>query len=90
MRQYVGTYEREMVAIEVTRDGAALRIQGRPRKPPEGWEEFPTPPPLIAGFTERDRLLVFDGAGKGSRGTFIRNSDGSIGWLRFGQLAQRM
>jgi CubicO group peptidase (beta-lactamase class C family) len=88
--EYVGTYEQEMMATDVTREGAALQVQMRPLAPPKGWERAPTPPPLRAGFTAPDRLIVLDGPAKGMRATFIRNSDGDIEWLRLlSRLARR-
>ncbi len=87
--EYVGTYDSEMMATDVTRDGAALQVQMRPLKPPKGWEAGPTPPPLRAGFTAPDRLIVLDGPAKGMRATFIRNANGDIEWLRRSRLSRR-
>lgn len=87
--EYVGIYEREMTAIDVTREGAALQVQIRPLSPPKGWEAGPTPPPLRAGFIAPDHLIILDGPAKGMRATFIRNADGDIEWLRLSRLARR-
>ena len=89
--EYVGTYERETVAIEVARDGTGLRIQVRPLKSPPGWDRVPPPPPMRASFTESDRLVVLEGPGQGMRGTFLRSPDGAIEWFRENlRLARRM
>ena len=42
----------------------------------------PKPAPMAFAPCEKDRLLVVDGPFKGAKADFIRQQDGSIGWLR--------
>ncbi len=82
--EYLGTYEREMITLEVQRKEKGLEVDARLRKPPEGWEQPIQLPPTPIGFYDSDRLIALDGLNKGGRGAFIRNSDGGIEWLRWG------
>ncbi len=84
LNEYVGTYEREMIALEVRPREKGLEVDVRLRKPPEGWDVPPQLPPTPIGFYDSDRLIALDGLNKGGRGAFIRGSDGAIEWLRWG------
>ena len=87
--EYAGTYEREMFALEVRREGSTLTLDVEPRTPPAGWEPIVQLPPASLGFVEPDRAIVLDGFQKGARGTFIRDRAGAIEWLRWGHRLHR-
>jgi len=36
------------------------------------------------GFTAQDQVIGLDGPGAGTPADFLRTSNGTIGWLRFG------
>ncbi|UCC54304.1 MAG: hypothetical protein JSV68_10100, partial [Anaerolineaceae bacterium] len=50
----------------------------------------PAPPPFTLGMIEEDRLMILDGPMKSSKVDIIRESDGSIGWLRAGRIHKRV
>jgi CubicO group peptidase (beta-lactamase class C family) len=88
--EYAGSYEREMVRLEVTRDGDRLLAVSTPLARPEDWEAGPPIPPVRLGVLEdRDAFVVLDGAGAGGRGRFIRGDDDAIEWLRWGGRVHR-
>ncbi len=85
LEEYVGTYEREMVRLELTRDGDHLLAQGTPLTRPEDWQAPPTAPPVTVGLLEdRDAFIILEGGNSGGRGRFIRDAEGAIEWLRWG------
>ena len=43
-----------------------------------------TPPPVRAVLLDSDTLLALDPPFEGTRGEFLRDTDGTIAWLRFG------
>lgn len=91
IEEYTGTYEREMVRIELERDGDRLTAQVTPLVRPEGWEASPPPPPVQIGLLEdHDAYIILEGGSTGSRGRFIRDANGQIEWMRWGgRLARR-
>ena len=83
--EVAGSYEREMVRVDLERSGERLVARVTPLKRPEGWEGGPPPPPVQVGLLEdRDAYVVLEGGSAGSRGRFIRDADGRIEWLRWG------
>jgi hypothetical protein len=44
----------------------------------------PPGPPFTVDLAEKDRMVIMDGPAKGWTIDFIRKSDGSIGWMRYG------
>ena len=85
LEDYVGIYEREMVRLELTRDGDHLLAEGTSLTRPEDWEAAPTAPPVAVGLLEdRDAFIVLEGGNSGGRGRFIRDAEGAIEWLRWG------
>ena len=83
--EYAGTYEREMVRIELERSGERLTAHITPLVRPEGWEAGPPPPPLPIGLLQDpDAYVILEGASRGTRGRFIRNESGALEWLRWG------
>jgi len=91
IEEYVGTYEREMVRIELERVGDRLSAQVTPLVRPEGWEASAPPPPVRIGLLEdHDAYVILEGGSTGSRGRFIRDTSGQIEWIRWGgRLARR-
>ena len=92
LREYVGRYERPLNDAEIALDGDALTLTitykaGFPT------EDVPPPPPVGPSrcvACETDRLLVLEGPLKESTLDFLRNEDGSIGWLRTNRLHRRV
>lgn len=84
LREYVGTYEREMITLEVRGRGEGLEVDAVLQKPPKGWEARLKPPPTGIDFYSPDRVIAQDGLLKGARGSFVRGGDGAIEWLRWG------
>ena len=84
LEDYVGTYEREMITLQVGRVETGLEVQVLPRTPPEGWEPSLPLPPARLGLYAPDRMIALEGPNEGGRGTLIRGSDGEIEWLRWG------
>jgi CubicO group peptidase (beta-lactamase class C family) len=84
---YVGRYSRPFADIELGMLGGELVGQVRYKKAGFSAKDSlppPAPPSMSLALCEKDRLLVLDGPSKGARSEFVRKSDGSIGWLRFG------
>ena len=50
----------------------------------------PPPPPFTLDLVEKDRLMVLHGPNKSAKADIIRNTDGSIGWLRFGRIHKKV
>jgi hypothetical protein len=83
--EYAGTYEREMVRIELKRSGDRLTAHLTPLVRPAGWEASAPRPPLAVGLLEDpDAYVILEGASRGTRGRFIRNESGTLEWLRWG------
>ena len=82
--EYAGLYRRPMADVEVVIESGRLMLrrtlrQGVPTR------DSPLPPPgrpVSYGLYSADRIVQFDGP---SRAEFVRRSDGSVGWLRFGE-----
>lgn len=83
LAEYVGTYSRPFMDIEVTPQEGHVELQVVIK------QSFPDPdtppqdpgPPAEFGFFENDRLIAIGGM---TQAEFIRHEDGSIGWLRLG------
>lgn len=88
LEEYVGTYEREMQRLELTREGERLQIAMTPLVYAADWEPPPPPPPMTLGLVEDERdhdgVIIVDGPSAGGRGRFIRDEAGAIEWLRWG------
>ncbi len=83
---YVGYYTAQLSDVEVRLGAENLLLQVIPKGgfPDKASPAGPKPPLAPAGFVAPDRLLVTGGPSTGSRAEFIRNDDGTIGWLRLG------
>jgi CubicO group peptidase (beta-lactamase class C family) len=92
LKQYAGRYSRSFMDVVVTIGGDRLLIQriqkqGFPRRtspvPPAG-------PAAPFAFYRKDQLIGL-GPVQGERVQFLRQSDGSIGWIRIGgRIARRI
>jgi hypothetical protein len=81
---YVGRYSATLTVLDLSlQDGRLIMSMGITDKFPAD-EPPPSPPPAPVALYAADRIIVLEGPEKGARGEFLRESDGSIGWLRFG------
>jgi hypothetical protein len=92
LRPFVGRYVRPFARIELgvlagKLVGQLVYQQGFPDAdtPPP-----PDPPPTSLALCGADRLLALNGPFKDTTIDVIRQSDGSIGWLRMGRLYKRV
>ena len=84
LAEYVGLYRRPMADVEVDIESGQLLLR-RTLKQGFPTRDSPLPPPgaLTAfGVYSADLIVQLDGP---ARGEFVRRSDGSVGWLRFGE-----
>jgi CubicO group peptidase (beta-lactamase class C family) len=86
LEPYVGKYVRSYAEIELGLLGGRMIVQ---RIPKGGFPALDSPvpppgPPFTVDLTEKDRMVILDGPAKGWTIDFIRKSDGSIGWMRYG------
>jgi CubicO group peptidase (beta-lactamase class C family) len=88
---YVGRYSRPYADVVVENDGGRLTVQSiQKRGFPNAKAPVPPPgPKLPVSFYAPDRLIVTNGAQQGGRIQIVRNSDGSIGWIRMGSRIHR-
>jgi CubicO group peptidase (beta-lactamase class C family) len=84
--EYAGRYAATLDDIELLPDAGKLMAQEHPKGgfPTRDTVPGPTkPPPFRVGLIAPDRLAGMDPPYKDEQGEFLRNSDGSIAWLRF-------
>jgi CubicO group peptidase (beta-lactamase class C family) len=88
---YAGRYEAKLSHVILSTDGHGLRAELVPQGgfPKKDTPPAPPPPPMSLAFFAEDRVIVTDGAGKGSKGEFLRSKDGEIVWFRFGGRVHR-
>jgi len=86
LEEYVGEYEAALSKATISMRDRQLFLQVRskggfpkPSSPPT-----PTPPEVRLAFTSKDQVVSLDYPFVGSKGDFLRNPDGSIGWFRSG------
>jgi hypothetical protein len=72
------------VIMRADEDGLILEIVPMGGFPTPDSPPGPKPPPMRAALCDGDSLIVLDDPGKGDRGEFLRDPDGSIAWLRLG------
>jgi CubicO group peptidase (beta-lactamase class C family) len=87
LAEYSGRYTRSQGGdIEVKTEAGKLMMQPYPKGgfPTEDTPPGPTPPPFQVGLIGEDRVAMVEPAIKDIQGEFIRGSDGSIAWLRWG------
>lgn len=86
MDAFTGKYENIENILTLSRKKSKLWLSFEhkggfptPDSPP-----MPVPPPVRIGFYDEDKIIVLDDPIKGERGEFLRASDGSLAWFRFG------
>ena len=86
LKAYEGRYSRPFADVIVTLDNGRLAAQTvQKRGFPNASAPVPPPGPKVAYvFYAADRAIAVEGPQKGARIDFIRNSDGSLGWVRAG------
>lgn len=88
---YQGNYHAALNHLEVRVNGNELWVQAIPQGgfPDVSSPPAPTPPAVRIGFTGVDRVIALDPPYTNNRAEFIRDADGSVGWLRFGSRVHR-
>jgi len=87
LAEYSGRYTRSQGGdIEVKTEAGKLIMQPYPKGgfPIADTPPGPTPPPFQVGLIAEDRIAMVDPPIKDIQAEFIRGSDGSIAWLRWG------
>jgi hypothetical protein len=86
LAQYIGDYDAPEDWVELRVRDNELWLQQRPKGgfPIPDVPPGETPPPTRLAFWGEDKIIGLDEPFNGSRGEFLRNSDGSIAWFRFG------
>lgn len=83
---FIGKYENIENILTLTRkkNKAWLSFEHKGGFPTPDSPPMPVPPPVRIGFYDQDKIIVLDEPLKGQRGEFLRASDGSLAWFRFG------
>jgi CubicO group peptidase (beta-lactamase class C family) len=83
---YAGVYANLWAEIELrVEDGRLVEhTTFKAGFPTKDTPPLPPPPPAPLAFYDRDRVVVTEGAFKGSYGDFVRDGDGRIAWFRSG------
>ncbi|HTP06943.1 MAG TPA: serine hydrolase domain-containing protein [Anaerolineae bacterium] len=89
---YTGVYDASEERRELYLQDGVLMLQSVPKggfptpdSPPHG----EPPPPTRLAFWGIDKIIALDDPFKGARGEFLRKSDGTIAWFRFGSRVHR-
>jgi CubicO group peptidase (beta-lactamase class C family) len=82
--EYVGSYEREMQLLEVTREGSRLLVEPTMQTRPAGWEATPPAGPIRIEMVEADAGVNRDAGAARTEIRFVRNETGEIQFLRWG------
>src|SRR4051794_27928666 len=98
LAQYAGRYETIAVTVDITAEGGRLiaDVQVKPELAAqlrEAGEDEPEQPPIPLGLlgADGDQYIVVDGPGKGMKGYFVRDADGSVSAVHMGgRLATRI
>ncbi len=91
LAEYAGTYAMALATVTLTREGDGLMLRYEPRGgfPRQDSPAPPAPPPTRVEFIGTDWIRATDLPFVGNQGEFVRDPDGSIGWLRWGVRAAR-
>lgn len=87
--RYVGAGSTSDLELIVRDGGITMQVHIKGGFPDKDSPPPPTPPPMRLAFLDTDRILVLDDPMKGGRGEFLRNTDGSIAWLRLSRIRAR-
>ncbi len=85
LREYIGTYTRPYMDIELHLDDGDTLLATVTQKMGFPERDSPRSPPTTVelGMVARDRFIITRGPVPGRAAEIIRNADGSIGWFRF-------
>ncbi|MGI8691260.1 MAG: serine hydrolase domain-containing protein [Thermomicrobiales bacterium] len=88
---YAGRYTSALSDLELTVRDSGFRLQRIPKGgfPNKEQPAPPLPPSVRAALYDENLLIVRDEPMQGTRGEFLRDSDGAIAWLRLGSRAHR-
>ncbi|MBK8023318.1 MAG: beta-lactamase family protein [Chloroflexi bacterium] len=89
LKGYVGKYDRPSLGLDVTLTDGHLFLQIIPKVDLGQQEKPPSPPPIRLAMCREDQFLVMEGVYKNLRVEFIRQQDGTLGWLRIGARINR-
>ena len=91
LQSYTGRYENiEMILTIDLKDGELwLGFEHKGGFPTPDSPPLPVPPPVRIGFYEAEKIIVLDDPLKGNYGEFLRASDGTLNWFRFGYRIHR-
>lgn len=84
LQEYVGSYERALATLTVKRGRTGLELDVATSDPRKAQAQAQRPGSVPVGFSARDRVVVLAGLEEGYVGTFLRDGDGAIEWLRWG------
>lgn len=86
LTEYAGTYDAQAQVIELTPQEGGLRLEFHYKGgfPTPDTPAQPDPEPSPAVFYSPEHLIITAGLDKGTRGEFLRDSQGKIEWLRIG------
>ncbi len=84
LQEYVGQYARPSMTFDVTLEDGGLVLLISPNVDLQEEEKPPAPPPLKLAMCGQDQMFITDGIYKDLRAEFLRQADGTIGWLRLG------
>ncbi|MGH2404645.1 MAG: serine hydrolase domain-containing protein [bacterium] len=87
--RYVGAGSTSDLELIVRDGGITMQVHIKGGFPDKDSPPPPTPPPMRLAFLDTDRIMVLDEPMKGGRGEFLRNTDGSIAWLRLSRIRAR-
>ncbi len=88
---YTGRYDSPLAQRELYLQDGVLMLQSIPKGgfPTPDAPPGETPPPTRLAFWDTDKIIALDDPFRGSRGEFLRNTDGSLAWFRFGSRVHR-
>jgi CubicO group peptidase (beta-lactamase class C family) len=86
---YVGRYHAAMNDLDLTVRDGGLVLKMTPRGGLPRADEPEIPPPVRVALAGENLLIGLDEPIKGNRSEFIRDPDGTVGWLRLGSRAHR-
>ncbi|GAB4504453.1 MAG: serine hydrolase domain-containing protein [Anaerolineales bacterium] len=83
---FTGQYENieNILTLSRKKNEAWLSFAHKGGFPAPDSPPMPVPPPLRIAFYDQDKVIVLDEPLKDQRGEFLRASDGSLAWFRFG------
>lgn len=93
LSSYVGSYDAPLTALELRLEEGVLMAQVTPKGgfPKPDSPAPPPPPPVRIALYAPDRAIALDAPWKGTRIEFLRDTNGSLAWLRVsGRIHRRL